>query len=149
MTDPRIDHQAITEASYVNIPVIAFCDTDAPMKYVDIAIPCNTKSANSIGLLWWLLAREVLRLRGQISRDEEWEVMPDLYFYRSQEEQEKEQAGDVVETSDYTAPEVSSAFSQDATADWAAMSTGMLAAMMCRIVFCRYVFYWSVLFVDL
>jgi hypothetical protein len=30
--DPRTDHQAITEASYVNIPVIAFCNTDSPLK---------------------------------------------------------------------------------------------------------------------
>jgi len=89
--DPRIDHQSITESSYVNIPVIAFCNTDAPMSYVDIGIPCNTKGNHALGLMWWMLAREVLRLRGTISRDMEWEVMPDLFFYRDPEEAEKEE----------------------------------------------------------
>jgi len=36
--------------------------------------------------MWWLLAREVLRLRGTISREHPWEVMVDLYFYRDPEE---------------------------------------------------------------
>jgi len=96
ITDPRVDHQPVTEASYVNIPVIAFCNTDSPVRYVDIVIPCNNKGTLSIGLMWWLLAREVLRLRGTISREIPWDVMVDLYFHREQEEQEKEEVAAIV-----------------------------------------------------
>jgi len=89
VTDPRTDAQAIREASYVNIPVIALVDTDSPSEYVDVAIPCNNKSKHSIGLIWWLLAREVLRLKGALpDRQTAWSVMPDLYFYRDPEESE-------------------------------------------------------------
>ena len=43
--------------------------------------------------MWWMLAREVLRLRGTNPRSSSWEddVMPDLFFYRDAEEQEKEE----------------------------------------------------------
>ena len=69
VTDPRADHQPVTESSYANIPIIAFCNVDSPTRFIDLAIPCNNKSANSIGLMWWFLTREVLRLRGSISRE--------------------------------------------------------------------------------
>ncbi|KAH8799532.1 40S ribosomal protein S2 [Flagelloscypha sp. PMI_526] len=92
VTDPRVDHQAIREASYVNIPVIAFADTDAPLKFVDVAIPTNNKTKHSTGLMWWLLCREVLRLRGVVPRTSDgWSVMVDMFFYRDPEEVEKQQ----------------------------------------------------------
>ncbi|MEM3506527.1 MAG: 30S ribosomal protein S2 [Candidatus Bathyarchaeia archaeon] len=69
VTDPRADRQAVEEASAAGIPVIALCDTDNVFSEIDLAIPVNNKGRRALATVYWLLAREVLRERGEIPPD--------------------------------------------------------------------------------
>lgn len=67
-TDPSGDAQAVNEAVDVGIPVIALCDTNNMTSNVDLVIPTNNKGRKALTLIYWLLARQVLRERGEENR---------------------------------------------------------------------------------
>ncbi len=71
VTDPRADQQILTESAKVGIPIIAFTDTDNRTENIDLIIPANNKGRKSLALLYWLLAREVLRERGELGKGED------------------------------------------------------------------------------
>jgi|LauGreDrversion4_2_1035121.scaffolds.fasta_scaffold567048_1 small subunit ribosomal protein SAe len=88
LTDPRIDYNALLESSYVNIPIIALCNTDNNLAYVDCAIPCNNRSKKSLAMIYWLLTREVLAIKGEL-QDGQFNELPDLFMYRNVEKKDE------------------------------------------------------------
>ena len=73
LTDPAADAQAFREATNIKIPVIAMCDSNNLTANVDIVIPGNNKGRRSLALIYWLLSREILRIRGELAADEDLE----------------------------------------------------------------------------
>jgi small subunit ribosomal protein S2 len=65
VTDPIGDSQAVKEAVDVGIPVIGMCDTNNMTANIDLVIPTNNKGRKALALIYFLLAREILKLRGQ------------------------------------------------------------------------------------
>ena len=76
VSDPRTDYNAILESSYVNLPVIAICNSDNVLKYVDCAIPCNNRNNYSIAMIWYLLTKAVLEIKKE---EEGFEKNPSAY----------------------------------------------------------------------
>jgi len=71
VTDPNLDIRAIKEGLLCGIPIIAFCDTNNNTSFVDLVIPGNNKGRKAVALTWYLLAREILRERGELAKDAE------------------------------------------------------------------------------
>ncbi len=70
VTDPVADEQLLNEAFLRGIPSIGFCDTDNYTSKLDLVIPANNRSKKSLALLYWILARQVLRERGELPLDQ-------------------------------------------------------------------------------
>jgi small subunit ribosomal protein S2 len=71
VSDPRADAQAVREASKVGIPTVALCSTDNEFAGVDFIIPTNNKGRRALAVIFWLLARQVLRERGELAADKD------------------------------------------------------------------------------
>ena len=73
LTDPAADAQAFREAINIKIPVIAMCDSNNLTNNIDIIIPGNNKGRRSLALIYWLLSREILRIRGELGSEDDLE----------------------------------------------------------------------------
>ena len=93
VTDPRTDYNAILESSYVNVPVIAICNSDNMLKYVDCAIPCNNRSPKAVAMIWYLLTKAVLEVKKDTG---DFEKNPSAYYNveMDKKKEDKEKAGE-------------------------------------------------------
>ena len=65
INDPAVDNQAMMEAVKNGIPIVAILHTNNSSSYVDLIIPSNNKGRESLALIYYLLAREVLKIWGK------------------------------------------------------------------------------------
>ncbi|MHC1599073.1 MAG: 30S ribosomal protein S2 [Candidatus Methanofastidiosia archaeon] len=69
VTDPRADYQALKEGSSIGVPIIALCDSENMLSNVDMVVPTNNKGRKALSLIYYLLAREMLRSNGTLPED--------------------------------------------------------------------------------
>ncbi|MEK9696072.1 MAG: 30S ribosomal protein S2 [Candidatus Poseidoniales archaeon] len=77
VTDPAADQQALIEAVNSGLPIVGIVDANNNLRNVDVALPANNKGRRSLALVYYLLAREVLKIRGATT-DEQWASEQDL-----------------------------------------------------------------------
>ncbi len=74
VTDSWPDRNAIKDARDMGIPVIALCDTNNQSNNIDLVVPCNNKGKKSLGLFFFILAREYLKNKGIIKSDADFKM---------------------------------------------------------------------------
>mgnify|MGYP005620080031 FL=1 len=82
VTDPASDQQSLREAVNTGLPIVGLVDANNKLRNVDVALPANNKSRHSLALIYWLLSREVLKLR-DATTDEAWAEANDLEEWKS------------------------------------------------------------------
>jgi len=90
ITDPEADRQSVEEATKLRIPVVAMCSTNNYLKNIDLAIPINNKGRKSLALVYFLLAREILKAKGLIKSDSDFDKKAEDFEYKLKEGAEEE-----------------------------------------------------------
>ena len=81
--DPPVDRQAIKEAIKAKVAVLSLCDTSNMTRNIDYILPMNNKGKKALALVYWLLAKEVLKIRGTIKTDDEFDKKPEDFEART------------------------------------------------------------------
>lgn len=89
IADPLADRQAVKEAVKMRIPIIAICDTFNETDNIDLVIPANNKGRKALALVYYILAKEVLKSRGDIKSDEEFKHKPEDFEAEEMEREEE------------------------------------------------------------
>lgn len=63
VADPWPDKDALKDAAKVGAVTVALCDTNNDSTYIDLVLPCNNKGRKSLGLVFWILAREYMKTK--------------------------------------------------------------------------------------
>lgn len=91
VTDPEEDRGPIIESVDANIPVIAIADSANSLEYIDYVIPANNKGKQSVATVYYLLARELLKARGEIEDDDDFDYeISDFEAEETAEEDDEE-----------------------------------------------------------
>jgi small subunit ribosomal protein S2 len=92
VTDPFADSQAIAEASDVNAVVIVVAGSETPVERADLILPANNKGRKALALIFFLLAREVLLERKEITSREAFTAKPSDFEQEIEEVSEEKPA---------------------------------------------------------
>ncbi|MEK6949380.1 MAG: 30S ribosomal protein S2 [Nanoarchaeota archaeon] len=71
VVDAGPDKNVVMDSIKAGIPVIALCDTNNQTNNIDLVVPCNNKGKKSLGLFFWILAKEYLKNKGILKKDDE------------------------------------------------------------------------------
>lgn len=71
IVDEWADRNAIKDSIKMGIATMCLCDTNNNANNIDLIVPCNNKGHKSLGLVFYILAREYLKNKGLIKKEEE------------------------------------------------------------------------------
>jgi len=88
VVDPWLDKNALNDAVTIHIPVVALCSTNNVTGNIDVVVPCNNKSARSIGLMLYIVAKLYLEKR-KIKHEIKAEDFYDVEFEKTEANETK------------------------------------------------------------
>jgi len=71
IVDPHADKVILREAQLARTPVVSLFDTDDTLAGIDLAVPANNRGKKALGLVFWILARQIMLELGKISSEDE------------------------------------------------------------------------------